>query len=55
MEEIAEITGFYLEKFREIEAAAPEDEREMARSMLALRRGAAGMAAVWNRSFTSAE
>jgi hypothetical protein len=34
MEEIAGITDFYLDKFRAIEAAAPEGERQMARSML---------------------
>ncbi len=35
MEEIAEITEFYLNQFRAIEAAAPDDERCMARSMIA--------------------
>src|SRR5579862_2703191 len=34
MEEIADITDFYLQKFRAIEEAAPPDEREMARSMV---------------------
>ncbi len=29
-----EVTGTYLEKFREIEAAAPDGEREVARSMV---------------------
>jgi hypothetical protein len=35
MQEIADITDFYLQKFRAIEQAAPDDEREMARSMVA--------------------
>ena len=35
MQEIAEITDFYLQKFRAIEQAAPEAEREMAQSMVA--------------------
>jgi hypothetical protein len=35
MEEIAGVTRFYLEKFRQIEAAAQEGERGMARSMIA--------------------
>ena len=35
MEEMIGITDMYLEKFRAIEAAAPLDEREMARSMVA--------------------
>ena len=34
MEEIADITGFYLEKFRAIEAAAPKEERATARYMI---------------------
>jgi hypothetical protein len=34
MEEVAAITDFYLEKFRAIAAAAPEDERAIARSMV---------------------
>ena len=34
MEEIAGLTDVYLKQFRAIEAAAPEDEREMARSMV---------------------
>jgi hypothetical protein len=34
MEEIADITGFFLEKFRAIEAAAPEDEVATARYMI---------------------
>ncbi len=34
MKEIADITDFFLGKFREIEAAAPEHEKEMARSMI---------------------
>ena len=34
MEEIADITGFFLEKFRAIEAAAPEDEVATARYMV---------------------
>ncbi len=34
MQLTAEVTGFYLEKFREIEAAAPEAERAMARAMV---------------------
>jgi hypothetical protein len=34
MEELAAITNFFLEKFREIESAAPESEREVARSMV---------------------
>ena len=35
MEEIAGVTDFYLGKFREIEAAAPAAERDMARAMVA--------------------
>jgi hypothetical protein len=36
MQDVADITDFYLEKFRAIEAAAPEgEEREMARVMVA--------------------
>jgi len=35
MEEIADITDFYLNEFRAIEAAAPDDERDMARAMIA--------------------
>ena len=36
MQEIAAVTDFYLEKFRAIEAAAPDgEEREMARAMVA--------------------
>jgi hypothetical protein len=35
MEEIADITDFYLNHFRAIEAAAPDDERDIARSMIA--------------------
>jgi hypothetical protein len=34
MEETVGITKFYLAKFREIEAAAPESDREVAHSML---------------------
>jgi hypothetical protein len=34
MEELVKITTFYLGKFRELEAAAPESEREVARSMV---------------------
>lgn len=34
MEEVADITGFFLEKFRAIAAAAPEDELETARYMI---------------------
>jgi hypothetical protein len=34
MEEIVQITTFYLDKFREVEAAAPESEREVAHSMV---------------------
>ena len=34
MQEIADITCFYLEKFRAIAAAAPADERDMARYMI---------------------
>jgi hypothetical protein len=34
MEEIASITDFYLDKFRAIEAAAPDTERDMAQSMV---------------------
>lgn len=34
MEEAVRITSFYLEKFREIEAAAPASEREVAHSMV---------------------
>jgi hypothetical protein len=34
MQEIADITDFFLQKFSAIERAAPEDEREMARSMI---------------------
>ena len=34
MEEIADITGFFLEKFRAIEAAAPDGERATARYMI---------------------
>lgn len=35
MQEIADITDFYLQKFRAIEEAAAEDEREMAQCMVA--------------------
>jgi hypothetical protein len=35
MQEIADITDFFLQKFRAIEEAAPPDEREMARAMVA--------------------
>lgn len=35
MREIADITDFYLQKFRAIEEAAPAGERDMARSMVA--------------------
>jgi hypothetical protein len=35
MEEIAGITDFYIGKFHEIEAAAPQDERDMAQVMIA--------------------
>jgi hypothetical protein len=35
MQEIADITDFYLQKFRAIEQAAPADEREMAGTMVA--------------------
>lgn len=34
MKLMVEVTDFYLEKFREIEAAAPDGEREIARSMV---------------------
>src|SRR5271155_5710620 len=34
MEELAGITNFFLEKFREIEGAAPDSEREAAHSMV---------------------
>ena len=34
MEELAGIANFFLEKFREIEDAAPADEREVAHSMV---------------------
>lgn len=34
MEEIVHITDFYIGKFREIEAAAPDSEREVAHSMV---------------------
>jgi hypothetical protein len=34
MEEIVRITDFYIGKFREIEAAAPDNEREVAHSMV---------------------
>jgi hypothetical protein len=34
MEELKSITDFYLEKFRAIEAAAPADERDIARAMV---------------------
>jgi hypothetical protein len=34
MEETVSITKFYVDKFREIEAAAPESEREVAHSMV---------------------
>jgi len=34
MQLMAEVTGVYLEKFREIEAAAPQAERAMARTMV---------------------
>jgi hypothetical protein len=34
MEEVVAITDFFLEKFRAIEEAAPDDERDMARSMV---------------------
>jgi hypothetical protein len=35
MDELSDITAFYLGKFREIEMAAPEDERSTARYMIA--------------------
>src|SRR5262249_9354373 len=35
MEDIVQITDFYLQKFRVIEAAAAADERDMARAMVA--------------------
>ncbi len=34
MEELVRITDFYVEKFREIEGAAPAQEREVAHSMV---------------------
>jgi hypothetical protein len=34
MKELAGITGFYLEKFRAIEGAAPDSEREVTHSMV---------------------
>jgi hypothetical protein len=34
MKLVVEVTDFYLEKFREIEAAAPDGERPMARAMV---------------------
>ena len=34
MQTIAEVTSYYLERFREIEAAAPPTEREVAHSMI---------------------
>jgi len=34
MNELVGITGFYVEKFRAIESAAPDSEREVARSMV---------------------
>jgi hypothetical protein len=34
MEELAGITDFYVEKFREIETAAPDSDREVAHSMV---------------------
>lgn len=34
MQEIVRVTDFYVGKFREIEAAAPESEREVAHSMV---------------------
>jgi hypothetical protein len=34
MEETSEITKFYVEKFRAIEAAAPDSDREVAHSMV---------------------
>ncbi|HVN27541.1 MAG TPA: hypothetical protein VMT64_03600 [Candidatus Binataceae bacterium] len=34
MQETVQITTFYLDKFREIEAAAPDSEREVAHSMV---------------------
>ena len=34
MQELVQITTFYLGKFREIEAAAPDSEREVAHSMV---------------------
>ena len=53
MEELLAITGFYLGHFAEVEAAAPESEREMAHAMVVhetalgefARRELAGMAA----------
>ncbi len=34
MQELAQITAFYLERFKEIESAAPDPEREVAHSMV---------------------
>jgi hypothetical protein len=34
MQQLAEVTDFYATKFREIEAAAPDGEREVVRSMV---------------------